>query len=152
MSRFRIIYRPSIDEEEKKILKEILGEDLKFAEYKTKSITGGAFDVQIIIDTLNDPTITAIIHGAELVGILTALTNRIFKRNTKKIMDNDSRPRYTILEIKRETDSIVISNANRDNKVLITKHSANFSEIKKQAERGDDEYSDEKMRDYLSQN
>lgn len=149
MSHFRVIFRPQLDEEEEKILKETLGGNLIFSEYKTKGITGGAFDVQIIIDTLNDPAFTALLHGTEFATLLVALVSKLFKRNTKKIMDNNSRPRYTIVSIRRQTDSIVISNVNQDNKVLILKSTSNFDEIRKQAEKGEDEYSEEKLKEYL---
>ncbi len=153
MPTYRIIYRPKIDEEEERILKNIFGKDnLVFAKYKTKGILGGAFDVQIIIDTLNDPAVTALIHGTELVSLLSLLVKKLFHRNTKKIMDNNTRPRYTSLSIKRENYSIVISNINKDNKILISKHSSDFSEIKKQIEMGDVEYTEEKLKGYLKDN
>lgn len=134
MIKLNILYTPQIDDEEKRIFEEVFGEDkVNFNEYKTKGMAGGVFDVQIIIDTLNNPTITAVLHGAAFIGLISTLVKKLFNRNTKKIMDNKSRPRYTTLVIRREFDSIVISNINKDNKILIAKTSADFEEIKKQA-------------------
>ena len=153
MPTYRIIYRPKIDEEEERILEDVFGKDnLVFAEYKTKGILGGVFDIQIIIDTLNDPAVTALIHGTKLVRLLSLLVKKLFHRNTKKIMGNNTRPRYTSLSIKQENYSIVISNINKDNKILISKHSSDFSEIKKQIEMGDVEYTEEKLKDYFKDN
>jgi len=150
MPKLNVVYTPKIDDEEKRIFEEVFGKDkVAFGEYKIKGITWGAFDVQIIIDTLNDPTITALLHGTEFASLIAVLVKKLFGRNTKKIMDNDSRPRYTTLVVRKETNSIVVSNVNPDNKILISKMTANVEEIKKQIEKGDVEYSDEKLKDYL---
>jgi len=150
MSKLNILYTPQIDDEEKRIFEEVFGKDkVEFGEYKTKGMMGGVFDIQIIIDTLNDPVITALLHGTEFVGLIAVLVKKLFNRNTKKIMDNKSRPRYTTLVIRRETSSVVISNVNKDNKILISKISADLEEIRKRVEKGDDEYSDEKVKEYL---
>ena len=132
MPKLNVVYTPKIDDEEKRIFEEVFGKDkVVFGEYKIKGITWGAFDVQIIIDTLNDPAITALLHGTEFAGLIAVLVKKLFGRNTKKIMDNDSRPRYTTLTIRKETSSVVVSNINSDNKVLISKMTADFEEIKK---------------------
>lgn len=150
MPKLNIIYTPKIDDEEKRIFEEVFGKDkIAFGEYKIKGITWGAFDIQIIINTLNDPAITALLHGSEFVGLITVLIKKLFGRNSKKIMDNGSRPRYTTLVIRKETSSVAISNVNPDNKILISKITANFEEIKKQVEIGDEEYTDEKLNNYL---
>ena len=151
MPKLNVVYTPKIDDEEKRIFEEVFGKDkVVFGEYKIKGITWGAFDVQIIIDTLNDPAITALLHGTEFAGLIAVLVKKLFGRNTKKIMDNDSRPRYTTLTIRKETSSVVVSNINSDNKVLISKMTADFEEIKKLIEKGDVEYSDERVKEYLN--
>lgn len=98
---------------------------------------------------MNDPTITALLHGTEFARLIAVLVKKLFSRNTKKIMDNKSRPRYTTLVIRKETSSVVVSNVNPGNKILISKITANFEEIKKQFESGDDKYTDEKLNNYL---
>jgi len=65
-------------------------------------------------------------------------------------MDHNSRPRYTTLTLRRENYSIVISNNNQDNKVLISKHSSDFDEIRKQVAIGDVEFTEEKLKEYFS--
>src|SRR3989338_8477874 len=151
MPKLNVVYTPKIDDEEKRIFEEVFGKDkVVFGEYKIKGITWGAFDIQIIINTLNDPAITALLHGTEFAGLIAVLVKKLFGRNTKKIMDNDSRPRYTTLAIRKETSSVVVSNINPDNKVLISKMTADFEEIKKLIEKGDVEYSDERVKEYLN--
>lgn len=153
MSKIHIAYLPKIDTEEKKIFEDIFGKDkIIFSEYKTKGMMGGAFDIQIIIDVLNDPTITALLHGTEFAGLIAVLVKKLFERNTKKIMDNNSRPRYTTLVIRKKTSSVVVSNVNPNNKILISKITADFEEIKKQIKKGDVAYSDEKIKEYLNNN
>lgn len=150
MPKLNVVYTPKIDDEEKRIFEEVFGKDkITFGEYKTKGVTWGAFDIQILIDTLNDPAITALLHGTEFAGLIAVLVKKLFRRNTKKIMDNGSRPRYTTLVIRKETSSVAISNVNPDNKIIISKVTADFQKIKKRVENGDVEYSDEKLKDYL---
>lgn len=145
-----IAYMPKIDDDEKRIFEEVFGKDkIVFSEYKTKGMMGGAFDIQIIIDTLNDPAITALLYGVEFSRLIAILVKKLFGRNTKKIMDSNSRPKYTTLVIRKEINSVVISNVNVDNKILISKITADFEEIKKRVDGGDDEYSDEKLKKYL---
>ncbi len=148
--KISILYNPKIDDEERKIFEDVFGKDeVIFGEYKTKGMLGGAIDIQIIIDTLNNPTITALLTGAGFIKLIATLVKKLFNRNTKKIMDNNSRPRYTNLTLRMETSWIVISNVNNHNKIFISKVSADFDEIKKQIEKGEDEYSDEKLKEYL---
>jgi tRNA(Met) C34 N-acetyltransferase TmcA len=150
MSKLNVVYTPKIDDEEKRIFEEVFGKDkIAFEEYKIKGTTWGAFDVQIIVDTLNDPAITALLHGTKFAGLIVILVKKLFGRNTKKIMDHNSRPRYTTLIIRKETNSVVVSNVNSNNKILIFKITTDFEEIKKRIEKDDVEYSDEKFKDYL---
>lgn len=150
MDKIDILYMPKIDEDEMKIFEEVFGKNqVMFVEYKTKGMIGGAFDVQIIIDTLNDPAITALLHGTEFISVLSLLVKKLFSRNTKKIMDNSTRPRYTSLTLRMETSWISISNVNNDNKILISKITSDFSEIKKQINEGEVEYSEEKLKEYF---
>ena len=64
-------------------------------------------------------------------------------------MDNNSRPRYTTLVIRKKTNSVVVSNVNPDNKVLIAKMTVDFEEIKERIEEGEVKYSDQKLIEYL---
>lgn len=148
--KINILYIPKIDDEEKKIFEEVFGKDrIALSEYETKGMIGGASDIQIIINTLTDPAIIALLSGANLLELIIKLVKKLFGRNTKNIMDNNSRPRYTNLTLRMETFWVVISNVNSNNKILISKVSADFKEIKKQIEKGEDEYSDEKLKKYL---
>lgn len=150
MPKLNVVYTPKINDEEKRIFEEVFGKDkVVFGEHRVKGITWGVFDIQIIIDTLNDPAITALLHGTEFAGLIAVLVKKLFGRNTKKIMVNNSRPRYTNLFIRKETISVVVSNVNPDNKILISKITADFEEIKKQTEKGEVEYSVEKLKYYL---
>jgi len=148
--KINIAYTPKIDDEEKEIFEEIFGKNrVTFGEYKTKGMIGGAFDIQIIINTLTDPAIIALLSFANFLDLIIKLVKKLFGRNTRNIMDNNSRPRYTGLTLRMDTFWVVISNVNSHNKILISKVSADFNEIKKQIEKGEDEYSDEKLKEYL---
>lgn len=150
MDKIQIVYTPEMDEEEKQIFTEELGkENIEFGEYKTKGLVGGAFDIQIIIELLTAPETKTVINAFGLIKIISIIVKKIFSRNTKKIMDNNSRPRYTNLVIRKETCSVVISNVNNENKLYISKITADFEEIKKQIKEGKVEYSEEKLKEYL---
>ena len=79
MPNLSIIFIPKIDDEEKKIFEEVFGKNkVTFGEYKIKGITWGAFDIQIIINTLNDPAITALLHGTEFAGLIVVFVKKLF--------------------------------------------------------------------------
>ena len=151
--KINVLFAPSIDEEEKEIFENVFGKDkVIFGEYRMKGMIGGAFDIQIIINILNDPATTALLHGTELVSLIALLVKKLFRRNTKMMMGNGTRPRYTNLTIRMENTWITISNTNSRNKIFISKVSADFKEIEKQLEKKADEYSDEKLKEYIEQN
>ena len=95
----------SIGTTEKKIFEEIFGkEKIEFGEYKTKGMIGGAFDIQIIVDILNDPIFTAMLHGSEFIGLFKLLIKNLLDRKTKSIMDNGVRLRSTKLVQRKESN------------------------------------------------
>lgn len=145
MEKITVLYSPQINDNEMEIIKNTLNKDIDFIEYKRKGVFGGTMDVQIIIDCLNNPYLTAILNTAAGIQIMALLIKRIFKRNNKKIMDNETRPRYTNITLRMETKMIIISNINNENKVTISKTSANPSETKM----GKAEYSYENLEKYI---
>ena len=117
-------------------------ENVSFDKYKTKGIEWGAYDLQIIIDTLNDPGVRAMITAGNFFVLLYKLVNILFERSRRKIEDNNTRPKYTILTIRVEKKFINITNANKDNKLMISETSTAFK-------MKEEEYSDEKLKEYF---
>ncbi|XLQ20466.1 MAG: hypothetical protein ACKUBY_01660 [Candidatus Moraniibacteriota bacterium] len=151
MSKLNIIYTPKIDKDEIKIFEDVFGKDnLNFEKNRTNGIVAGAVDVQIVIDLLNNDYFSAVSNTSFVFNSILLLKKKIFSRNTKTIMDYSSRPRYTILTIRRKTEQIVISNCNKKNKVLISKITSDFEKIKKLDNKGEIEYSDEKLKEYFN--
>ena len=141
--KMNIYYRPKIDQKEKEIIAEVFGkENISYGEYKTKGIEGGIYDVQIIIDTLNDPWVAAAIKSGNFLLLMYQFIKILFKRNNKKIENNNTRPRYTILTIRRKRKFINISNINKNNKITISETSTSFK-FK------EEEYSDKKLKEYF---
>ncbi|MCD4705945.1 hypothetical protein K8R61_02590 [bacterium] len=143
--KINIYYTPKIDNEEKEIFKKIFGKDnILFGKYKTKGVGWGTFDVQIIIDTLNDPVVGALIKGGNFSFLLAKLIKLLFNRNNKKIEDDNTRFRYTTLIIRLEKKFVVISNTNKNVKITISETSASSSKFK------DDKYSKKKLNKFLN--
>lgn len=150
MTKITIYYNPSIDEYEKNTFKEIFSaNDISFAEYKTKGISWGASDTQIIINILNNDYLQALLTAGTIVKVISLVVKKIFSRNNKKIMDNNSRSRYTNIIIRMKTKMITISNINPNGNVTISKISSNFVEIKKQIDNGIKNYSDKELEKYI---
>lgn len=150
MAKLSVVYSPKIDIEEKKIFKDVFGDNkIIFEEHIFRGVSWGAFDIQIVVDILSDPNLSAFLNGGAIVGLIDKLVKKIFKRNTKKIMDNNSRPRYTILIIKKEKISVIISNVNSDNKVFISKDNTDLESRKNQTEKYKIYYTAEKLKNYL---
>jgi len=125
MKKLPIICTKGAVDEEKEIFRKTFGEKtIFFSEYKIKSFSGASFDVQFIVDLLNSPDITALVHGIEIITMLVILTRRLFSRNCKKIEDNRKRPRYTVLSFRMKKSNIVVSNVSMENKLIITRSSA----------------------------
>lgn len=142
--KINVCYYPKIDNNEKEIIEEVFGKNnVLFGEYKIKGMIGGAFDIQIIVDILNSPGITALLNGVEFIGLVAILIKKLFNRNNKKIEDNNTRPRYTTLIIRLEKKSVVISNINNDTKITISEISASAPKFE------NEEYSDEKLNKFL---
>lgn len=136
MNKISVIFAPQIDEEEKWIIKGALKEDIDFNKLEQNGIVGGAYDVQIIFDLLNNPYVVGFITTG-----ICEIIKKIFKRNQKKIMDNHTRPRYTNIVLRLETKWIILSNANVENKITI-RSSVNLNSK-------EEDYSEEKLAEYL---
>ncbi|MDX9913691.1 MAG: hypothetical protein RBS77_03875 [Candidatus Moranbacteria bacterium] len=123
MNDIEVLYLPDISDEEKAIVKQAFKDfNLQFHKYETKGMLGGAFDVEIkfIIDFLNSGGVNAISNAIGILSSITWLSSEIFKRNRKKISDNNTRPRYTILNFNFGSQSINISNVNENNSTNIS--------------------------------
>lgn len=147
MYNISVQFSPEIENEERQIIENVFKQNVEFSQYIKKGIAGGAFDIQIIIDFLNSPGLNALLKTGEVIGLIGLIINKIFKRNRAKIMDDKSRPRYTNLTLRMETKLITISNVNIENKVTITKASANSGEVVK----NEDEYSADKLAEYINE-
>ena len=146
MEKINIYYLPDISEEEKKIFREVFKEnELQFSEYKVKGILWGSFDLQVIIDFLNNPAVNAAVTGGTAILLIHSLIKRIFQRNRNKIEDNNTRPRYTNLVFRMKKKNIVISNANDKNEIMISRVSTEFSLNKTE------KYSEEKLEEYIKE-
>ena len=123
MNDIEVLYLPDISDEEKAITKQAFKDfNLQFHKYKTKGMLGGAFDVEIkfIIDFLNSDGVSAASNAISILLPIASLVLNIFKRNRKKISNNNTRPRYTILNFNFGTQSINISNVNENNNINIS--------------------------------
>jgi hypothetical protein len=150
MPKITVYYNPKIDEYEKNAFKEIFSKsDISFIEYKIKGVLWGSIDVQIILDILSNDYLQALLTTREIVKFISSVVKRIFTRNNKKIMDNNTRPRYTNLTIRMEKKMITISNINPDGNITISKTSSDLVEIKKQIDDGNKNYSDEELEKYI---
>ena len=135
MGKITVYYSPIIDEEEKKILSDAFRQDVDFCKFEKKGVHAGAYDVEILIN----------IFGGIVASVLYDLIKNLFKRNRKNIMDGYKRPRYTVLVLRKETEWIVISNVNPENKMTISITSANSVDPSKI----DIQYSDEELSKHL---
>jgi len=146
MNKISVLYSPKIDDEEMKIIKDVFKQDIDFIKLEQKGVLGGAFDINIIIDILNSPYLKACITAGTAIKLLYPLMKKVFNRNRKKIMDSGTRPKYTIITIRMKTKWIVVSNANKENKIMITKTSASSGELVKT----EYEYTEDKLAEYIN--
>jgi len=147
MEKITVLYSPRIDDEEKRIIGDGFKQDVDFVKLEQKGVSAGAsFDVQIILNLLYDD----FLYNPYFVSFISIgiydLIKKIFNRNRRKIMDNDTRPRYTQLTIRMKTKWIVVSNVNSENRITIIKTSASSGEFVK----NEDEYSDDKLAEYIN--
>lgn len=86
MSKITIYYNPNIDEYEKNIFKEVFsGNEINFTEYKIKGLLGGAIDVQIILDILNNNYLQALLTTREIVKFISSVVKKYLREIIKKL-------------------------------------------------------------------
>ena len=147
MKNIEVLYIPEISKEEVAIIQDSFKDfDLSFYKYETKGMIGGSFDTEIkfIIDFFNSDGINAI---SNIIGIFVPIAlsvSKIFKRNMQKIADNNTRPRYTILNFNFGNQVINISNVNENNNINISLVDSDKC-VKEQTE-----YSESVLKEYLS--
>lgn len=135
MEKISVYFSPEISEEERIIITEAFHQKVDFLKLGTKGIQGAAFDNQIVLD---------VVVGLISAGLYDLIKN-LFNRNRKRIMDGNTRPKHTVLILRKSSKWISISNVNNDNKLRISVISANSIGSSKT----ENEYSDEKLSEYL---
>lgn len=129
------MYSPEIDEEEKRIIADAFQQTTIFSKIERKGVIGGAFDIEIVINII----------GNIVASVLYDLIKKLFTRNKEKIMDKNSRPKYTMLVLRTANKFVIVSNVNDKNELRIRKASA----YGKHVTNIEDIYSDEKLSEYM---
>ena len=137
--KIRILYRPTIDKEEREIFEKVFEKsELDFYEYIIKGISAAAFDVQFIIEFLREPIVTQL-----LVGSVLLLIKELFDRNRARKFYKEGRPKYTEVVIKLRKTYFTVSNLNKENKITIGHASIDGKKFIIE------DYSEEKLKDLL---